>query len=131
VLGDIVNIDAINDRTLDLLNENITVEAALKLNKVAQEAVRFLKLDRVEAKTLEPNFCHAKAYLFKPKNNDDRNIYFISGSSNLTEAGVGLKHTNNIELNIAETGNNNQYKELALWFDDLWMKPQAQKQNTD
>jgi hypothetical protein len=45
--------------------------------------------------------------------NDDRNKYFISGSSNLTEAGIGLKHTNNIELNIAETGNNNQYKELV------------------
>ncbi len=130
VLGDIVNIDAVNDRTLDLLNENITVKAALKLNKVAQEAVRFLKLEKVEAKTLEPNFCHAKAYLFKPKNNDDRDIYFISGSSNLTEAGVGLKHTNNIELNIAETGNNSQYKELTLWFNDLWMKPQAHKNKT-
>ncbi len=130
VLGDIVNIDAVNDRTLDLLNENITVEAALKLNKVAQEAVHFLKLDKVEAKTLEPNFCHAKAYLFKPENNDDRDIYFISGSSNLTEAGIGLKHTNNIELNIAETGNNSQYKELALWFNDLWKKPQAHKNKT-
>ena len=130
VLGDIVNIDAVNDRTLDLLNENITVEAALKLNKVAQEAVHFLKLDKVEAKTLEPNFCHAKAYLFKPENNDDRDIYFISGSSNLTEAGIGLKHTNNIELNIAETGNNSQYKELALWFNDLWKKPQVYKNKT-
>ena len=130
VLGDIVNIDAVNDRTLDLLNENITVEAALKLNKVAQEAVEFLKLDKVNAKTLEPNFCHAKAYLFKPEDNDERKIYFISGSSNLTEAGVGLKLTNNIELNIAETGNNSQYKELALWFDDLWKKPQAHKNKT-
>jgi len=130
ILGDIVNIDTVNDRTLDLLNENITVEAALKLNKVAQEAVHFLKLDKVEAKTLEPNFCHAKAYLFKPENNDDRDIYFISGSSNLTEAGIGLKHTNNIELNIAETGNNSQYKELALWFNDLWKKPQAHKNKT-
>ncbi len=130
VLGDIVNIDAVNDRTLDLLNENITVEAALKLSKVAQEAVKFLKLNKVEAKTLEPNFCHAKAYLFKPNNNDDRDIYFISGSSNLTEAGIGLKQTNNVELNIAETGNNSQYKELALWFNDLWKKPQAHKNKT-
>jgi len=130
VLGDIVNVDAVNDRTLNLLNENITVEAALKLNKVAQEAVRFLKLDKIEAKTLEPNFCHAKAYLFKPNNDDDRDIYFISGSSNLTEAGVGLKHNNNIELNIAETGNNSQYKELALWFNDLWKKPQAHNNKT-
>ena len=47
--------------------------------------------------------------------------------SNLTEAGIGLKHTNNIELNIAETGNNNQYKEL-VWFDSLWARPQAHKE---
>ena len=130
VFGDIVNIDAVKDRTLDLLNENITIEAALNLNKLAQEAVEFLKQEKVEAKTLEPNFCHAKAYLFKPKNNDDRYIYFISGSSNLTEAGIGLKTTNNIELNIAETGNNSQYKELALWFESLWDKPQAHKNKT-
>lgn len=29
VLGDIVNIDMIQDRTIDLLSENITIEAAL------------------------------------------------------------------------------------------------------
>jgi len=130
VLGDIVNLDAAKDRTLDLINENITVEAALRLDKLAQEAVEFLKQDNVNAKTLEPNFCHAKAYLFKPSANDDRNNYFISGSSNLTEAGFGLKKTSNIELNIAETGNNNQYKELAEWFEGLWASKQAHKDKT-
>jgi len=98
VLGDIVNFDAVKDRTLDLINENITVEAALRLDKLAQEAVKFLKQDNVDARTLEPNFCHAKAYLFKPFANDNRNNYFISGSSNLTEAGFGLKRTSNIPL---------------------------------
>jgi hypothetical protein len=112
------------------LNENITIEAALKLNSLSREAVRFLKQDKVVAKTLEPNFCHAKNYLFSPEEHDDRNKYFISGSSNLTEAGFGLKKTNNIELNIAETGNNNQYKELADWFENLWEKPQAHKEKT-
>ncbi|MDP2888979.1 MAG: SNF2-related protein, partial [Bacteroidota bacterium] len=130
VLGDIVNIDSIDNRPLDLLNENITIEAALKLNKLARESVDFLLQDKVEAKTLEPNFCHAKCFLFYPQNKDDRDKYFISGSSNLTEAGTGLKITNNIELNIAETGNNNQYKELTDWFDQLWDKPQAHKFKT-
>ncbi len=130
ILGDIVNIEAVNDRTLDLLNENITIEAALELSRLAKEAVEFLKQDKVVAKTLEPNFCHAKVYLFSPKNKDERNIYFITGSSNLTEAGIGLKTTNNVELNIAETGNNNQYKELAQWFNDLWKKKQAHKEKT-
>lgn len=130
VLGDIVSIDIEENRPLDLLNENITIEAALKLNCVSQEAVSFLKQEKVIAKTLEPNFCHAKNYLFNPHEKDDRNKYFISGSSNLTEAGIGLKQTNNIELNIAETGNNNQYKELVEWFESLWVKPQAHKQKT-
>lgn len=130
VLGDIVNVDPEESRPLDLLNENITIEAALKLNSLSREAVRFLKQDNVTAKTLEPNFCHAKNYLFTPNEPDDRKKYFITGSSNLTEAGIGLKKTNNIELNIAETGNNNQYKELVNWFEDLWKKPQAHKQKT-
>ena len=108
VLGDIVNFDKEENRPLDLLNENITIEAALRLNSLSKEAVSFLKQDQVQAKTLEPNFCHAKCYLFTPEKKDDRDKYFISGSSNLTEAGIGLKHTNNLELNIAETGNNNQ-----------------------
>jgi len=129
ILGDIVNVNDVNDRALDLMNENITVEAALKLSTLAKEAVSFLKRENVEAKTLEPNFCHAKAYLHTAKN-DDRLNYFVSGSSNLTEAGVGLKITNNVELNIAKTGNNSQYKELVSWFETLWNKPQAHKSKT-
>ncbi|MBC7426916.1 MAG: DEAD/DEAH box helicase family protein, partial [Bacteroidia bacterium] len=125
-----VNLDRVENPPLDLLNENITIEAALNLSRLAQEAVDFLKQDKVKAKTLEPNFCHAKCYLFDPSQDDDRNKYFISGSSNLTEAGIGLKRTNNLELNIAETGNNNQYKELVEWFDTLWDLPQAHNEKT-
>jgi ERCC4-related helicase len=130
VLGDIVSLDFEENRPLDLLNENISIEAALKLKSVSRECVKFLKQEKVIAKTLEPNFCHAKSYLFNPSEKDDRNKYFISGSSNLTEAGIGLKITNNIELNIAETGNNNQYKELVDWFESLWTKPQAHLKKT-
>lgn len=130
VLGDIVNFDIEENRPLDLLNENITIEAALILNSVSQDCVHFLRQEKVLAKTLEPNFCHAKSYLFNPSKKDDRNKYFISGSSNLTEAGIGLKKTNNIELNIAETGNNSQYRELCDWFEALWKKPQAHKEKT-
>lgn len=130
VLGDIVNVAQVDDRPLDLLNENITIEAALNLSRLAQEAVTFLKQDKVQTKTLEPNFCHAKCYLFDPSERDDRKKYFISGSSNLTEAGIGKKQTNNLELNIAETGNNSQYKELVEWFELLWQKPQAHYEKT-
>ncbi len=112
ILSDIVNFGTDKDRTLDLLNEEIGIDASLKLSRVAQEAVEFLKLDKVVAKTLEPNFCHAKAYLYKHNVNDAQKDYYISGSSNLTEAGVGLKTTNNVELNIGSFGSDPQYNEL-------------------
>ncbi|HPG35986.1 MAG TPA: helicase-related protein [bacterium] len=129
ILGDIVSTGGIEDRAIDLLNENISVEAALKLSKISKEAVEFLKQEKVELKTLEPNFCHAKLYLFKSEK-DDRHDYFISGSSNLTESGIGLKITGNVELNIAETGQGNQFKELKIWFNDIWKSKKAHSKKT-
>jgi ERCC4-related helicase len=125
VLGDIVNVDADNNRSLDLLNEEITIDAALRLSQVAQEAVAFLELEKVKAKTLEPNFCHAKLYLYTNNENDPQKNYYVSGSSNLTEAGIGLKTTNNVELNIGSFGSDPRYNELIQWFDTLWVRPQA------
>jgi ERCC4-related helicase len=125
IFGDIVNFDFDKDRTLDLLNEDINIDASLKLSKVAQEAVAFLELEKVKAKTLEPNFCHAKAYLYKHNDKDPQKDYYISGSSNVTEAGIGLKTTNNVELNIGSFGSDPQYNELIKWFESLWARPQA------
>jgi ERCC4-related helicase len=130
ILGDIVNDDSMKIRTLDLLSEEINVDAALKLSRVAREAVAFLELEKVQVKTLEPNFCHAKLYLHKNKqNNNNKDDYYISGSSNLTEAGIGLNQTNNnVELNISGTGMESVYKELSEWFENLWNRPQAHKE---
>jgi superfamily II DNA/RNA helicase len=129
ILGDIVSTEQLQSYTIDLLNENLSIEASLKLKSIAIEAVEFLKQEKVEVKTLEPNFCHAKAYIFDDIK-DDRHKYFITGSSNLTESGIGLKYTNNIELNIAETGSNDQFKNLFEWFNELWNKPQAHYKKT-
>lgn len=130
VLGDIVNFDVEKERTLDLLNEDISIEAALQLNVLAKEAVSFLELEKVQAKTLEPNFCHAKAYLYKHATKDPQKDYYITGSSNLTEAGIGLKTTNNIELNTVGTGTEANYNELITWFNHLWDRPQAHLEKT-
>ena len=124
ILGDIVSTQEQTHFTIDLLNENIDIETSLKLKGLALEAVEFLKQSKVEIKTLEPNFCHAKLYLFNdPK--DERYNYFITGSSNLTEAGIGLKQTNNVELNIAETGENDRFNSLLNWFKELWNRAEA------
>ena len=125
ILGSITNVDHKEIRTIDLLNEDINVDSAFKLVSQSKKAVDFLRQDKVIAKTLEPNFCHAKCYLFSPELGEIKDYYFISGSSNLTEAGIGLKHTNNVELNIAKFGFDSEYENLKQWFNDLWKSEKA------
>ena len=84
-----------------------------------------MKLDEVSVKTLEPNFCHAKLYLFDSEDKDPKNQFYITGSSNLTEAGIGLKESHNIELNNLNFGGDSQYKELQRWFESLWNNEKA------
>ena len=125
VLGNIVSSELKDERPLDLLNENISIEAGFTLNRIAKEAVEFLKQEKVEIKTLEPNFCHAKTYLHQRNSKNPRDHYYITGSSNFTEAGIGLRINNNIELNIAGSGDAPQYDELVEWFNNLWKNSKA------
>ncbi|MCY3998473.1 MAG: helicase-related protein [Flavobacteriaceae bacterium] len=125
ILGNIANVEQKEIRAINLLNENVTADSAFELVKLSREAVEFLKQDKLLAKTLEPNFCHAKCYLFSPKDGNHRNKYYISGSSNLTESGVGLKRTNNVELNLAATGNSYEYRDQIKWFNELWNSEKA------
>lgn len=125
VLGDIVHTQEQQERPLDLLNENITIEAALHLSTAAKQSVAFLQQDNVQIKTLEPNFCHAKVYLFHHASNRTPDHYFLTGSSNLTEAGIGLKPTHNVELNVGGQGSEPNYRDLRTWFKSLWSCPQA------
>ena len=125
ILGDITQRDVTEISSLDLLNSDLSLEKALRLKSLAKEAVDFLQLSKVSLKTLEPNFCHAKLYLFKSKKNDRQKNFYISGSSNLTEAGIGIKQSDNFELNIADFGGNEQYKEILNWFNALWEHPKA------
>jgi hypothetical protein len=37
------------------------------LNSLSQEAITFLKQDKMMAETLDPNFWFAKSYLFNPE----------------------------------------------------------------
>lgn len=130
VLGDMVHNEGEKDRTLDLLNDNITIDAALKLSGEAKKAAEFLSQSKVDIKTLEPNFCHAKAYLFESTSNKPPENYYITGSSNLTEAGMGLKKTSNVELNTVGQGTAADYPELKAWFEELWRRPQAHSSKT-
>jgi ERCC4-related helicase len=130
IIGDIVSSPDQKVKSLDLLNENIDIESAHKLSMWAKDAVDFLKQSKVTCKTLEPNFCHAKLYLSKNEKNNPMLETYIMGSSNLTEAGIGLKNNQNIELNSAGTGTEPIYNELKDWFNNLWDSPKAHLKKT-
>jgi SNF2 family DNA or RNA helicase len=57
---------------------------------------------RIEVRAHNSKALHAKFYLFLPENhNQHSDGWVIMGSSNLTEAGMGTRHSPNYELNIA------------------------------
>ncbi|MCG2754195.1 MAG: phospholipase D-like domain-containing protein [Desulfobacteraceae bacterium] len=118
ILGDLLQTEAKDDKIINLLSDSLAVDQTLFLSVSAKKAVEFLKQEKVRIKTIQRNFCHAKTYIYKDK--DPRKNFQIIGSSNLTEAGLGLKESANIELNRAETGDSPDYHELTEWFQALW-----------
>ncbi|HDP76211.1 MAG TPA: helicase [Bacteroidales bacterium] len=118
ILGNLVQDEPQLNKIIDLLNGNPGITNTLSLSASAKKAVEFLQQDKVLVKTIKRNFCHAKAYIYKDK--DPRKNFHIIGSSNLTDAGLGIKDSSNIELNTASTGNDNDYKEIKKWFNYQW-----------
>ena len=125
ILGNLMQDDTQVNKVIDLLNGNAGIDNTLGLSVAAQKAVAFLQQDKVLVKNIQRNFCHAKAYIYTDKK--EKNHFHIIGSSNLTDAGLGLKETSNIELNTAATGNNNDYKEVRAWFKHQWEKVASDK----
>ncbi len=101
----------------DLLTQEIGIDGALTLKKAAESAVDFLERDEVELKIAEPDLCQAKLFLMNAV--DDGRKFFVTGSSNLTEAGLGVGPTGGAELNAAVLGGG-EFAEFAAWFDGLW-----------
>lgn len=127
ILGNLINEGEKQEKLINLLEENLDVESAFNLKEITLNAVEFLKQSKVNVKTVKPNFCHAKVYLFKDKKDDPRNCFYVAGSSNLTEAGLGLRKSSNIELNIADFGGNADYREILEWFKNLWKSEEAKE----
>ena len=118
ILGNLLQDDSQVNKIIDLLNGNAGIDNTLSLSVSAQKAVLFLQQDKVAVKNIQRSFCHAKAYIYNEK--EARNNFYIIGSSNLTDAGLGIKESGNVELNTADTGNDNDYKELKSWFKKQW-----------
>jgi SNF2 family DNA or RNA helicase len=77
---------------------------------------------RIEIRASDAQIIHAKFYLFLPEEHTEHSDgWIIMGSSNLTEAGLGIKKTPNYELNIALK----DYDDVAFGeveFQKLWQK---------
>ena len=92
---------------------------AFATNKTAKSVIDFFKQDNVSIKTIDGNFCHAKTYIYN--DNNPTNSYYLSGSSNLTESGLGIYQSSNIEINIAENGaDTKNFDSLNNWFEKTW-----------
>ncbi|MFH1004804.1 MAG: helicase-related protein [Bacteroidota bacterium] len=120
ILGNLMQDNLQVNKIINLLNGNAGIDNTLSLSIAAQNAVAFLEQEKVLVKNIQGNFCHAKTYIYN--DNDTRKNFRIIGSSNLTDAGLGIKESSNIELNTATTGNDADYGELAKWFKYQWEK---------
>jgi len=125
VLGNLMQEAMQDDKIVDLLRDDSGINSSLRLSLSAQKAVDFLLQDKVFVKTVQKSFCHAKAYIYE--DTDRRKNYHIIGSSNLTDAGLGLRESSNIELNAAATGDSNDWKEAKRWFDNIWKQVAQEK----
>lgn len=120
LLGDLVTRDDKKNKVIDLLRDNLDIDHILELNQKGKRAVEFLKQEKVKIKHISENFCHAKAFVYDEI--DRRHKFYIIGSSNLTEAGLGIRESSNIELNTAISGGESDFKDVFEWFNNLWTK---------
>jgi superfamily II DNA or RNA helicase/HKD family nuclease len=120
--GDSLSNDELADRFFASMHIALNDEA-LDNQEFYEQVSYFLELlenGRLQIKkTLEPN--HAKLYFFKIKDElkgllgNENNSKFITGSSNLTRAGIQGQNEFNVE--ISDYG----AKEAEDYFDDLWV----------
>lgn len=121
VSSEMVGKDADSESVIDLLNGDQGINQTFNLSDCARDAKSFLERNTVEVKAITGAFCHAKAYMFRNRNPHNLSFY-LTGSSNLTDAGLGLKQSANVELNMGEAipQSNGNFQEVTKWFDDLW-----------
>lgn len=75
---------------------------AAEVEKGILEFVKDLIVGKIEVRAHQTKTLHAKFYLFLPENHSvNSDGWVIMGSSNLTDAGLGIKKSPNYEMNIA------------------------------
>jgi superfamily II DNA or RNA helicase len=122
ILGDLFSATPNRKNIIDIINQKHLIKEVMTLKDDCERAVAFLSLDCVEVKTVDKNFCHAKTYIYsnpdKSRHNDN---FYLVGSSNFTDSGLGIRPSSNIELNKMIGGNDSSFEKAQEWFDLLWV----------
>lgn len=121
ILSQFINYDA-SDAGVNLIDGDLDPAHVFSVRNEAKRAANFLNRDNVVIKMFQNAFCHAKSYIFQQEKSDGNNFY-VTGSSNFTGAGLGIRPaSSNIELNIADTYANNPetFKQIHDWFQGIW-----------
>lgn len=127
ISSQMVSEDSNKDQIVNLLSDSLDIDRIGTINEDAPKAIKFLERPTVQMRAELPDFCHAKAYLFTNSKASSQS-YYVTGSSNLTPSGLGLKNVPNVELNIAKrTGAEEvEFKEIKEWYDDIWSKARTE-----
>lgn len=124
VIGEYSDTDIDRIKGLNILSQGLDIGSVLDLPRIARSAVEFLEQEKVEVKTLQPNFCHAKLYVVDQSQDElDEKAFFIVGSANLTGPGIGYSNRPNLELSLAS--DSLVHRHAIAWFKRLWEAPEA------
>jgi len=110
----------VDSRNYKIEDDSIVISPNEKFSqkRIAKKCADWIR-EKVEVKSIvKPNFLHGKMYYA----DIDSKGYpkAISGSSNFTTSGLGLKkEANNIELNLI-VDSDRQKDEMKGWFDKIW-----------
>lgn len=120
ILSEIAGRDDQRERVIDILQGASDLSNAFSLQATAKRAIAILRQDNVELRRIDSAFCHAKTYIYESEEADD--CFFIAGSSNFTEKGLGYyKDSGNIEFNVARKGfDGDDFQGTLKWFEDIW-----------
>jgi hypothetical protein len=128
ILGDLFSLKPNRKNVIDLINQKHEINTVFNLQEECEKAVEFLKKDNVQIKTVDKNFCHAKTYIYhNPDICKHKDNFYIVGSSNFTDAGIGLKPSSNIELNKLVSGIDAGFEKAGEWFELIWNSDAAKE----
>jgi superfamily II DNA/RNA helicase len=113
-----------NQTLIEFQNETIADIQQSSYNKEVEEGIQQFIADIVSKKILikahQSKTLHAKIYIFRPQNwNEHKTGNVITGSSNLTEAGLGGGDNSNYEFNVL-LNSFDDVKFATEEFEKLW-----------